>query len=334
MAGAYRLIENYIYIYQLDKYIILPVYPEQLTDNLGSQFAEENILSRTAPVYSYSHSGPRTVQFNFQLHRDLMNSVNASNLSLIDKELMGTTNLTLADDINEMLSRGDYIDILIRYSTFWVVIENKIFAWESKPNQTTIYEESINKINVDHLPVFYIYLKPNYNTSTPSNKHFKILYYSNLLDIFKTITINDLGDNKKNYIYLDDFSHLIERYLMNNLNLDSEEIKFYLNNKGKIDHIISNYKTQCKKVLTMLVEAIKSKFPDYIVHQTKTYIQVFKSTWENNKNIGIHFEILATEPNFENLINNKAFEFSFDIHNEQNTQNKYKNKKLKFREQI
>ena len=86
MAGAYRLIENYIYIYQLDKYIILPVYPEQLTDNLGSQFAEENILSRTAPVYSYSHSGPRTVQFNFQLHRDLMNSVNASNLSLIDKE--------------------------------------------------------------------------------------------------------------------------------------------------------------------------------------------------------------------------------------------------------
>lgn len=115
MAGAYRLIENYIYIYQLDKYIILPVYPEQLTDNLGSQFAEENILSRTAPVYSYSHSGPRTVQFNFQLHRDLMNSVNASNLSLIDKELMGTTNLTLSDDINEMLNRGDYTDILIRY---------------------------------------------------------------------------------------------------------------------------------------------------------------------------------------------------------------------------
>lgn len=115
MAGTYRLIENYIYIYQLDKYVILPVYPEQITDNLGSQFAEENILSRTAPVYSYSYSGPRTVQFNFQLHRDLMNSVNASNLSLIDRDLMGTTDLTLSDDIAEMLNNGDYIDILIRY---------------------------------------------------------------------------------------------------------------------------------------------------------------------------------------------------------------------------
>lgn len=228
-------------------------------------------------------------------------------------------------DTEFAISKNNRIDILIRYSTFWVIIENKIFAWESKPNQTTIYEESINKINVDHLPVFYIYLKPNYNTSTPSNKHFKILYYSNLLDIIKTITENDLGDNKKNYIFLEDFSHLIERFLMNNLNLDSEEIKFYLDNKGKLDHIISNYKAQCKKVLTMLVEAIKSKFPDYIVHQTKTFIQVFKSTWENNKNTGIHFEILAIEPNFENLINNKAFELSFDIHNEQNTKNKYKN---------
>ena len=73
---AYKLIENYIYIYQLNKYVIIPVYPEQIQDSLGSTFATENILSRTAPVFSYSNSGPRSIQFTFSLHRDMMNSFN------------------------------------------------------------------------------------------------------------------------------------------------------------------------------------------------------------------------------------------------------------------
>ena len=100
-SPAYRIIENYIYIYQLKKYVILPVYPDNVQDSLGSNFATENILARTAPVYSYSNSGPRTVNITLNLHRDLMMAVNYDNTNFID-------------DVNRELG-NDYVDTLIRY---------------------------------------------------------------------------------------------------------------------------------------------------------------------------------------------------------------------------
>ena len=98
---AYKLIDNYIYIYQLQKYVIIPVYPEQIQDSLGSTFATENVLSRTAPIFSYSNSGPRSIQFSLNLHRDLMTAFNYDNTTFID-------------DVNQMLG-NDYIDTLVRY---------------------------------------------------------------------------------------------------------------------------------------------------------------------------------------------------------------------------
>ena len=99
--GAYKLIENYIYIYQLGVYCIIPSYPDQIQDQLGSTFASENTLARTAPIYSYSYSGPRSMQIVLSLHRDLMNAFNYDNTKFIDQ-------------VNQMLG-NDYIDTLIRY---------------------------------------------------------------------------------------------------------------------------------------------------------------------------------------------------------------------------
>lgn len=96
----FDLVENYIYIYQLDKYCIIPTYPEQLIDTLGSTFAQTNALARTSPIYSYSYSGPRTVQITLQLHRDMLNGVNRSNTDFADNAV------SLGDD---------YVDTLIRY---------------------------------------------------------------------------------------------------------------------------------------------------------------------------------------------------------------------------
>lgn len=96
---TFSLIENYIYIYQLDKYVILPVFPEQVNDSLGSTFQPTNILARTAPIYSYSYSGPRRVQLTLSLHRDLMNDVNYSNTTFLN-----TVNI-----------EDDYIDTLLKY---------------------------------------------------------------------------------------------------------------------------------------------------------------------------------------------------------------------------
>ena len=66
----FSLVENYIYLYHTDTYLVLPTTPENFTDTLGSTFADSNAIARTAPIFSYSHSGPRQVQVNLALHRD------------------------------------------------------------------------------------------------------------------------------------------------------------------------------------------------------------------------------------------------------------------------
>ena len=91
-----NLPENYIYISHLkgilpdnkDPYFILPVTPKSITDNMESNFSSQSSLSRSAPVYTYANSGPRSIQVTLELHRDLMFdvNVNVSNYGLGDKE--------------------------------------------------------------------------------------------------------------------------------------------------------------------------------------------------------------------------------------------------------
>lgn len=71
--------ENYIYISHLDEdlqYWYLPCVPDEWTDSMGSTFAENSALGRSAPVYTYSQSGPRTVDITLNFHRDMMNDIN------------------------------------------------------------------------------------------------------------------------------------------------------------------------------------------------------------------------------------------------------------------
>ena len=59
-----------------EPYFIIPTYPDSIADSLGSTFAQTNALGRSAPVWTYSNSGPRSVQFSFKLHRDMMDEFN------------------------------------------------------------------------------------------------------------------------------------------------------------------------------------------------------------------------------------------------------------------
>lgn len=93
--------DNYIYISHLDdgfQFWKLPTWPDTISDNMQSTFTPTNALGRTAPVYTFSNSGPRTVQISIPLHRDLMNAINAS---------FGGTRLELDDG-------EDYVDSLIK----------------------------------------------------------------------------------------------------------------------------------------------------------------------------------------------------------------------------
>ena len=102
----YKLPDCYIYLYHTDEYFILPQYPESLNDQLDSSFSSQNALSRTAPVYSYNNSGPRTIQITLKLHRDMMNSFNTGSARIkynINGDLIGST-----------INNDDYIDLLTK----------------------------------------------------------------------------------------------------------------------------------------------------------------------------------------------------------------------------
>jgi hypothetical protein len=68
----------YIYISHLDEgyqYWQLPGYPDKVTDHMQSEFQTNTALGRSAPVYTFSNSGPRTVQINLSFHRDMFDEM-------------------------------------------------------------------------------------------------------------------------------------------------------------------------------------------------------------------------------------------------------------------
>lgn len=78
-SGPNFLQDNYIYISHLDEdlqFWRLPTSPDTIQDSMNSSFYSENVLGRSAPVYTYSNSGPRSVQISMKLHRDIMDDIN------------------------------------------------------------------------------------------------------------------------------------------------------------------------------------------------------------------------------------------------------------------
>ena len=99
MALGALLPENYLYISHLDEefqFWQLPCTPETISDSMSSTFYETSALGRSAPVFTYGKSGPRTVQVSLRFHRDMMDALNA-----------GTSNVALK--LGE-----DYVDSLIK----------------------------------------------------------------------------------------------------------------------------------------------------------------------------------------------------------------------------
>ena len=73
---------NFIYLYHTKKGIVLPSWPDNISDSTSANFSQTTPLGRSAPIYSYTGSGPRTVGFQFQLHRDMLEQTNANNPTL------------------------------------------------------------------------------------------------------------------------------------------------------------------------------------------------------------------------------------------------------------
>ena len=95
---VFSMIDNYIYLYHTDTLIAIPTYPETISDTMSVNFSNSTPLSRSAPIYSYVNSGPRSFAISLHLHRDMMNDINVA-----------SSNLKI-----DNLDDKDYVDIMIR----------------------------------------------------------------------------------------------------------------------------------------------------------------------------------------------------------------------------
>lgn len=83
IKDQFELIENYIYMYHTGVYVILPTFPTTMQDSMLTTYAQTTLLGRSAPIYSFSNSGPRSINFEFKLHRDLMLQINKKNSTVV-----------------------------------------------------------------------------------------------------------------------------------------------------------------------------------------------------------------------------------------------------------
>lgn len=63
--------DNYIYSHHTKQIYRLPMYPEAVNDAISAIYQTTTILARSAPIQSWTSSGPRSVRFSLLLHRDL-----------------------------------------------------------------------------------------------------------------------------------------------------------------------------------------------------------------------------------------------------------------------
>lgn len=92
----FRLIENYIYLYHTKTFVVIPTFNEDVNDQMSVTFESSTPMSRSAPIYSYANSGPRTIQVQLSLHRDLFVQMNQD---------VSNAPVTLTDD---------YVDVIIK----------------------------------------------------------------------------------------------------------------------------------------------------------------------------------------------------------------------------
>ena len=89
--------DNYIIFHHTGAHYTIPVDPDSITDSMAASFAQNSPLSRSAPIYSYQNSGPRTVQITFTLHRDLCKEFNPNSTDMVEELITNLEGMVLPD---------------------------------------------------------------------------------------------------------------------------------------------------------------------------------------------------------------------------------------------
>lgn len=119
VSKIFNMIDNYIYLYHTDTFIIIPSYPESFSDSLGVQFSPETPLMRSAPIFSYSSSGPRQIRVELKMHREMMYQINYG---------VSNANVNLNDDYVDTLIKEIQAAVLPTYSTANKMVDPPLVA--------------------------------------------------------------------------------------------------------------------------------------------------------------------------------------------------------------
>ena len=75
-----------------------------------------------------------------------------------------------------------------------------------------------------------------------------------------------------------------------------------------------------EKLMNLIKSEIIKMFPEYCVHWSASYIQIWKNSWNNRGKQGVHFELRPYKSQgFKCIHGNDKFAISFNLHNETNT---------------
>jgi hypothetical protein len=119
LPRIFNMIENYIYLYHTDTFIVIPAYPQQFSDSMDAQFSTETPIMRSAPIFSYSSSGPRTIDVNISMHREMMKQINYG---------VSNAKVTLTDDYVDLLIKQIQAAALPTYSTSSKMVDPPMVA--------------------------------------------------------------------------------------------------------------------------------------------------------------------------------------------------------------
>lgn len=226
------------------------------------------------------------------------------------------------------------IDVLIKYSNTWIIVENKINSMENGTQTRNYYnyimkkkKEAEKELTSGKINVIFIYLKPNYNKSKPSEENFIPLTYSQLFLQMCKINKDDYnGKEIYKYKYLEELERMMKNYMKEEeFDLSNIAIKTYINYREEIKSIEEQYSENNKMLVQKIVTEIENLFNrdnGYEINKKNndTLIQIGKATWKNeNKNgyfNGIHYEVELMEKN--NILGFDNVELKIALHIEDN----------------
>ena len=119
LSKIFNMIDNYIYLYHTDTFIIIPAYPENFTDSMAASFSTETPLMRSAPIFSYSDSGPRQINVTIKMHREMMYQINYG---------VSNAKIAMSDDYVDELIKQIQAAVLPKYSASSKMVDPPLVA--------------------------------------------------------------------------------------------------------------------------------------------------------------------------------------------------------------